>query len=387
MDQASDREDATAAMRAAVVAARRGRPSPNPHVGAVVVREGVVVGVGHHPRFGEDHAEVQALREAGERAKGATVYVTLEPCNHHGRTPPCTEALLRAGVREVVYAVPDPNPHVAGGGARRLLEAGVRVSCGFHPELQREAERLLAPWVHTVLTGLAHVTLKAGMSLDGRIATRGGHSRWITSEVSRADAHALRARVDLVLVGSGTVLADDPSLTARLVPAEKQPVRAVIDGALRIPEGSAMVRSAREVPTWVFTRDLAHPRARLFEAAGVRLFEAAGPEGRVDLRRCLRHMAREGLVEVLCEGGGALHGALLAQGLAARVVCYLAPMVLGSGGTAAFGGPGPERLEEAPRLDDLRLSRCGADLKVEAELRASPPGGAPEERQDANEHP
>jgi diaminohydroxyphosphoribosylaminopyrimidine deaminase/5-amino-6-(5-phosphoribosylamino)uracil reductase len=219
-----------------------------------------------------------------------------------------------------------------------------------------------------VLTGLAHVTLKAGMSLDGRTATRAGHSQWITGEAARTDAHSLRAAADLVLVGSGTARADDPELTARRVPTERQPVRAVIDGTLRTPPGARMVRSAREVPTWVFTRDADAPEARALRDHGVRVLSAPGADGRVDLRECLRRIAEEGLVEVLCEGGGALHGALLTRGLAGRVVCYLAPTLLGAGGAAVFGHTGPERLEDAPRLQNLRVSRLGEDLKLEAEL-------------------
>lgn len=354
-------------MRRALEEARRGAPSPNPPVGAVVFRDGVAVGAGFHARAGDAHAEVVALREAGDRARGATLVVTLEPCNHHGRTPPCTEAILQAGVARVVYASADPNPHVDGGGAAWLRARGVEVISGFGA-LQPEAEHLIAPWRTFITRGRPFVTLKLAMSLDGRIATRGGESRWITGAAARADGHALRAESDAVLVGSGTVLADDPRLTVRDAPVVRAPTRVVVDSALRIPLDAALVRTAREVPTAVVTvrgRD-----ARALADAGVTVLAVeAGATGRVDLHAALRALAGRGVVSVLCEGGGGLHGALVDAGLVDRVVAYVAPMVIGgAGATSAVAGLGAATLAEVTRFAWTRVARLGDDLRLEGEV-------------------
>jgi diaminohydroxyphosphoribosylaminopyrimidine deaminase/5-amino-6-(5-phosphoribosylamino)uracil reductase len=351
----------------AVTCARGGHPSPNPHVGAVVVRDGEIVGEGWHERAGGDHAEVIALRAAGERARGATVYVTLEPCNHHGRTPPCTEAIARAGVSRVVYAVRDPNPDVPGRGAEALERMGVSVTEGFDAPAQREAARLLAPWGCFVTKRRAHVTLKVGMTLDGRIATRTGESRWITSPESRRDVHLLRAACDAVLVGSRTVLADDPELTARHADVRRQPARVVIDSELRTPLASKLARTARESPVWVFTRE-GHERGRVaaLQELGVEVFAVGA--ARVDLAGVLAALAGRGVVAALCEGGGGLHGALLDAGLGDRVVCYVAPMLFGGAAALAFGGEGVAAIADARRLRDVTVTHVGDDLRIEGEL-------------------
>jgi diaminohydroxyphosphoribosylaminopyrimidine deaminase/5-amino-6-(5-phosphoribosylamino)uracil reductase len=357
-------------MSCAVAAAHEGSPSPNPPVGAVVVREGTLLGTGHHRRAGDEHAEVMALREAGERARGATLYVTLEPCNHHGRTAPCTEALLRAGVARVVFAVPDPNPHVRGHGREMLRAAGVIVDEGFAEETQREAEHVIAPWTRFITAGRAHVTLKVAMSLDGSIATRGGESRWITSPEARRDGHLLRARCDAVLVGSGTVLADDPLLTVRDVPAGRTPARVVVSRDANLLLGSQLVATARETRTWVLcVADADEARRLALDAAGVRVIPvASGPDGAVDLAAGLRALALEGVVSVLCEGGGGLHGRLRDAGLVDRVVCYVAPMLMG-GGLRAIGGEGARGLADVTRLHDWTVRAVGPDLRIEAEVR------------------
>lgn len=350
----------------AVLCARRGHPSPNPHVGAVVVREGQVVGEGWHDRVGGDHAEVVALRMAGERARGATLFVTLEPCNHHGRTPPCTEAIVQAGIARVVYAVHDPNPNVPGGGREALLRAGIDVVVGFDPAAQREAEHLIAPWRCFITRRRCHLTLKTGMTLDGRIATRSGESRWITGPEARRDVHALRASVDAVIVGSRTVLVDDPELTARHATVTRQPVRVVVDSELRTPPSSKLARTAGEVPVWVFTREGYEPgRGSALQALGVEVVPCGA--ARVDLGGMLAALAARGVVSALCEGGGGLHGAFLDGGMGDRVVCYLAPLLLG-GGAMAFQGIGPDTLAGARRLRDLRVDRLGDDLRIEGEL-------------------
>lgn len=358
-------------MARAAAESRRGAPSPNPPVGACVVSGGAIVGVGHHQRAGEDHAEVVALRDAGDRARGATVFVTLEPCNHHGRTAPCTEALLRAGVARVVFALADPNPHVRGHGRDALRAAGVVVEQGFEPDAQRDAEHVIAPWLRYITSGRAHVTLKAAMSLDGSIATRGGESRWITSPEARRDGHRLRACCDAVLVGSGTVRADDPRLTVRDVPSERAPVRVVVSRDARLPPGAQLVVTAREVPTWVLCAAGADEgRRRELSAAGVRVIALPpGDGGAVDLAVGLRALASEGVVSVLCEGGGALHGRLRDAGLVDRVVCYVAPMLMGGGGLRAVGGAGAEGLSDVTRLRDWAVRPVGPDLRIEAEVR------------------
>lgn len=368
-DEVAFTEVDRSAMARAVACARLGAPSPNPHVGAVVVRDGVIVGEGFHARAGDAHAEVEALRVAGDRARGATVFVTLEPCNHHGRTPPCTGALLRAGVSRVVYAVADPNPKVAGRGADALRAAGVWVSQGFDHEAQREADRLLAPWVTFITQQRAHLTLKVATTLDGRIATRAGESRWITGPDARRDVHHLRAACDAVIVGSRTVLADDPELTARDVGAARQPLRVVIDSALAMPVDSKLATTARDVPVCVLTVEGCDAgRAAALRARGVEVVELPSVAGRVDLRAALSALAARGVVRAMCEGGGALHGAWIDRGLGDRVVWYLAPLLFGGAAPTAVGGAGIARIADARRLRDLRVERIGEDLRLEGEL-------------------
>ncbi|MEO6808638.1 MAG: bifunctional diaminohydroxyphosphoribosylaminopyrimidine deaminase/5-amino-6-(5-phosphoribosylamino)uracil reductase RibD, partial [Isosphaeraceae bacterium] len=242
-------------MRRALAEAERGRGAvePNPMVGAVVVREGRIVGVGHHARFGGPHAEVVALARAGEAARGATLYVTLEPCCHIGKTPPCVESVIRAGIVRVLAAMPDPFPKVSGGGFAKLKEAGVSVEVGLE---QTAARRLNAPYLKRLITGFPYVTAKWAMTLDGKTATGSGDSRWISGSRSRALVHELRGRVDAVAVGIGTALADDPQLTAR-PPGPRQAVRLVLDSSARLPINSQLARTAREVPVWIAVNDRA----------------------------------------------------------------------------------------------------------------------------------
>ncbi|MCU0723649.1 MAG: bifunctional diaminohydroxyphosphoribosylaminopyrimidine deaminase/5-amino-6-(5-phosphoribosylamino)uracil reductase RibD, partial [Planctomycetes bacterium] len=277
-------------MRLALRAALRGvgRTCPNPPVGAVVVRGGEVVATGHHARAGLPHAEVVALRRAGDRARGATLYVTLEPCCHVGRTPPCTEAVLAAGVAEVVYAAGDPSPHCDGKGACRLRDAGVPVRGGV---LREEARRLAAPFFKRVETGLPFLTAKWAMTLDGKTATRTGDSRWVSSEPARALAHRLRRRAGAVLVGIGTVLADDPKLTCRLAGC-RQPLRVVADARARTPPDSSLVAAARDVPLLVAHAAGADPaRLRALKDAGARTLEVPHSGDGLDLAALLRALA------------------------------------------------------------------------------------------------
>jgi diaminohydroxyphosphoribosylaminopyrimidine deaminase/5-amino-6-(5-phosphoribosylamino)uracil reductase len=357
-----------ALMREALALAAQSRPSPNPRVGCVIARDGVVVGRGFHRRAGMAHAEVVALEDAGERAKGATAYVTLEPCNHHGRTPPCTEALLRAGVERVVIGVNDPNPHVTGRGADRLRAAGVTVDEGVEHDA---CAAMIESWRVCVTRGFPLVVMKVAMTLDGRIATRTRASKWITSDEARRDGHLLRARADAVLVGVGTVLSDDPMLTPRdVVVAGSLPARVVLDSRLRTPVTSALAKTATEAPVWILHGPEAPPaRATALRALGVETIQVALEDERIGLRAALRELAQRGVTEVLVEGGGAVHGALLDAGLGDKLVAYVAPKLFGGRDAfPAFGGVGASRVDEARALRGWRFEALGSDLKVTAEI-------------------
>lgn len=348
--------------RALKLAARaRGRTAPNPMVGAVVVRDGRLVGEGFHPRAGEPHAEVFALRQAGEAARGATLYVTLEPCCHYGRTPPCTAAVLAAGIARVVAAMQDPFPRVSGGGLRLLREAGLTVESGL---LQPDAEELNRAYLKAVRTGLPWLTLKMAMTLDGKIATRTGDSRWITSEPARRWVHRLRNWNDAVLVGAGTVRADDPELTARL-PGARNPLRVIADTHARISRTSRLVATAAEVPTLLLAREEATTAD--LEAAGVQVERLPVSGDRLDLEAALRRLVARGVHSVLCEGGGELAAALLERGLVDEVAWFIAPRLVGGrDAPGPLGGPGAERMAEALDLQDVRVRRIGPDLMLTA---------------------
>jgi diaminohydroxyphosphoribosylaminopyrimidine deaminase/5-amino-6-(5-phosphoribosylamino)uracil reductase len=338
------------AMRRAIALAARGlgTTSPNPVVGCVLLdAAGEVVGEGFHAYAGGPHAEIIALAQAGERARGGTAVVTLEPCNHTGRTGPCAEALIRAGVARVVIGVPDPNP-VAAGGARALREAGVEVEIGVRAA---EAEAVNIAWLTAVRRGWPYVVWKYAATLDGRSAAADGSSMWITSEAARMDVHALRGTVDAVMVGVGTVLADDPRLTVRNLRdgtlAIRQPLRVVVDSSGRTP-ADARVRDGA-ARTWIVT------------AAEV----GSGPDGRVDLRALLSTLYERGVRSVLLEGGPTLAGAFLAAGLVDKVVGYVAPKLLGAG-LAALCDAGVRTVSEAIELEFVDVTRIGPDLRFTA---------------------
>lgn len=353
--------DDTKFMRLALRAGRRGlgRTSPNPPVGAVVVQRGRVVGTGYHHKAGMPHAEVEALREAGDRARGATVYVTLEPCNHHGRTPPCTEALVDASVRRVVIGTADPNPKVAGKGAERLGRAGIAVATGV---LQRQCDELIAFFRKHVATGVPFVTLKLAGTLDGRIATATGDSRWITSEASRRYVHRLRDTHDAVLVGAGTVLADDPELTCRRR-GGRDPLRVVVDGRLRLPLQAKLVRTASETPTLVYTaRGAEAAKKRSLEEEGVTVVALPHRGGVMSWDRILRDLGGRGVASVLVEGGGETAAALLREGVVDEFLLFLSPKLIGGDGRAVLGSLGVRELQDAISLRNLRVRRFSEDL-------------------------
>jgi diaminohydroxyphosphoribosylaminopyrimidine deaminase/5-amino-6-(5-phosphoribosylamino)uracil reductase len=341
-------------MRRALALAERGwgQTAPNPMVGAVVVRDGVVVGEGWHTRYGAAHAEVEALRSAGERARGATMYVTLEPCNHHGHTPPCTEAILGAGIRRVVAATADPNPE-AQGGAERLRAAGVEVLLGMEESAARE---LNAPFFHALASDRPFVRLKLALSLDGALADRTGRPGWLTGHEARTEVHRLRAGADAVAVGIGTVLADDPLLTVRgFAPPRVPPVRVVFDSSARLPLGSRLVQSAREIPVLVvcWAPDPGHAAA--LEHAGVELLHAAS------LPHALRALRGRGIGSLLVEGGAGLASAFLQDASVDRLIIFRAPLLLGGGALNAFGAMPSDTIDTAPRWHVLQSRRFGDD--------------------------
>jgi diaminohydroxyphosphoribosylaminopyrimidine deaminase/5-amino-6-(5-phosphoribosylamino)uracil reductase len=368
------REDAQW-MRRALRLAERGFTPPNPMVGCVLVKDGVAVGEGWHPVAGQPHAEIFALREAGEKAQGATAYVTLEPCSHWGRTPPCAEALLRAGVARVVAATQDSNPRVGGRGLERLRAAGVAVSVGV---LEAEARQLNEAFFHFHETGTPFVTLKAAMTLDGKIATRAGDSKWITGPAARRYAHRLRAQSGAVMIGIRTLLADDAQLTARLqgVALPRQPLRIVVDSHLRTPPDAQAVRLASEAPGTqplliATTEGAPQEPERVLQREGVAILRLpASPNGRVDLTTLCAHLAQREVISVLAEGGGELHAALLAAHLAHKALFFLAPKIVGGrSAPTPVEGEGCAAIAQAVALDALRVRRFGPDLAIEGRIR------------------
>jgi len=342
-----------------------GRTSPNPAVGAVVVKDGQVVGRGYHRKAGTPHAEIHALNHAGGAAAGATIYVTLEPCNHTGRTPPCTRAILAAGIRRVVIGMADPNP-VATGGGDFLAGEGVEVTRGV---LVEECEAINRPFIKYVTTGLPWVIMKAGMSLDGRIATRTGHSGWITNDRSRAVVHRLRDRVDAILVGIGTALADDPSLTTRLARGRRgrDPLRVVLDTNLRLSPAAKMLRQQSHAPTWIFCGpNPDNGRKQALEATGAKVKSVPlTADNGLDLSAVLRELGDQQLPSVLVEGGGRVHGAFLRQGLVDEVNLFVAPCFIGGDGVEVVGPMGIDTVQGALRLKTMRTRRLGGDLLIE----------------------
>ncbi len=351
-------------MTAALGLARRGLGSvwPNPSVGSVLVRDRRVIARGWTQPGGRPHAETEALRRAGAEARGATAYVSLEPCAHHGKTAPCADALAAAGVARAVIAVEDPDARVGGRGLARLREAGVEVACGV---CRDEAAALNAGFFLRVAEGRPLIALKTATTLDGRIATRRGESRWITGEAARAQAHALRASHDAVMVGVGTALADDPRLDCRLPGlAGRSPVRIVADSRLRLPLTSRLVKTAKELPTWVVTVPNGEPaRRERYRQAGVELIEvAAGESGRLDLGAAVRALGGRGLTRVLVEGGADLAAGLLGRGLVDRLIWFRAPRLIGGDGLPAALGFGVDGLADTPSFRRVSVAEVGDDL-------------------------
>lgn len=364
------RAEAEAFLREALELARRGVEgvSPNPLVGAVVVNDGRVVGRGYHARFGGAHAEVEALREAGARARGAALYVSLEPCGHHGKTPPCSDAIIAGGVRQVFYAARDPNPLTRGRGPRALRAAGVEVRGGL---LQREAERLNRPFFHWIRSRRPWVLLKWAMTLDGKIATASGESQWITGPEARAAGHALRRRVDAIVAGTGTLLADDPLLTPR--PSRgRRPLRVILDRAGRLPLELRLLASGDRGGPRLYVASPRAPPERIVEVEKRGISSLVLPEkpDGLDLDYLLQELGERGISQLLVEGGGELAGSFLARDEVHEVAAFIAPRVIGGvEAPGPVGGPGVAQLADAGELEDVEVSRFGRDVLIRGIVR------------------
>ena len=354
-------------MRRAIVLAERGAgwTSPNPMVGAVIVKDSRIIGEGWHRRYGEAHAERNALQSCTESPVGAVLYVTLEPCCHHGKQPPCTDAILEAGIRRVAVGSGDPNPLVVGKGVELLRSHGVTVDTGV---LKEECDALNPVFFHFIQTKRPYVVIKYAMTMDGKIATRTGDSQWITGDAARQRVHQDRHRYSAIMAGVGTVLADDPLLTCRME-GGKNPVRIICDSHLRTPPDSRVVRTAREVPTILAAAAPPPERRKALEDAGCQVWDLPGPEGRVDLNALMDRLGARGIDSVLLEGGGALNWAALHSGIVQKVQAYIAPKLFG--GTAAkspIAGLGVETPAQAVRLVRTTVTQIGEDFLLESEV-------------------
>ena len=353
-------------MREALELARRGRgrTSPNPVVGAVIVKDDKVIGRGWHQKAGTAHAEIHAIADAGDETRNATIYVTLEPCCHFGRTGPCTEAIIAAGIQRVVVAMTDPNPLVAGCGIETLRQRGIHVDTGV---LATEAASLNAPFIKWITCKLPFVTLKNGISLDGKIATRTGDSRWITGETSRLEVHRLRDAADAIITGVGTVLADDPELTTRLPEGGKSPVRVVVDSLARTPLSAKLVNDGKAPTIIAISNKAPEERVAALKAKNIEILSLPEEsDGRLNLGALLRILGERCLTHVMVEAGGTLNSSFLFGNYVDKVVMFVAPKIIGGAGAPGpYGGTGCDRLSEAVELEDVMIQHTGDDLMIE----------------------
>lgn len=340
-----------------------GAVNPNPLVGAVIVRNGRIIGAGWHEQWGGLHAERNALARCSEPASGATMYVTLEPCCHHGKTPPCTDAVIAAGIRRVVVGLTDPNPLVAGKGIAKLREAGIEVESGVLEEELRYQNRV---FLKNITTQRPWVVMKSAMTLDGKIATRTGDSRWVTGEEARRRVHEMRRSLMAVLVGIGTVEADDPMLNCRLEGEHRQPIRIVADSSARISPDSQLVRTALDQRTIVaHTAKASQCRLDALHKAGVETWCCVEEAGHLSMADLMQKIGATGIDSVLVEGGGEVNYSLLKGGLVDEVACFVAPKLLGGADSKTpIGGPGPERMAEAVELENLEVEHFGEDILI-----------------------
>ena len=344
----------------------RGYTSPNPLVGAVIVRDDAVIGRGYHRAAGQPHAEVEAITDAGGNCKDATLYVTLEPCNHYGRTPPCTRAILDADIARVVVAMDDPNPGVAGGGNAFLESRGISLSTGI---LRDDARRQNAFFIKHVQTGLPYVIVKSAATLDGKIATDSGDSKWITGEAARAHAHKLRHAVDGILVGVDTVRADNPRLTTRLAGGGKNPIRIILDTNLNIPETAAVIDEGHAAGTIVVAgEDPDEGKKAALGEKGVRVLTAPLRDGRIDPQGLMEILGKMNITSVLVEGGSRVAASMLRSGVVDRICFFYAPKLLAGDGISMCRGPGPETISEAIRVANIEIKRFGDDILIEGDV-------------------
>ncbi|MBN2331876.1 MAG: bifunctional diaminohydroxyphosphoribosylaminopyrimidine deaminase/5-amino-6-(5-phosphoribosylamino)uracil reductase RibD [Deltaproteobacteria bacterium] len=352
-----------------LAAKAKGRTSPNPMVGALIVKEGDIVGRGFHPAAGQPHAEIFALREAGEQARQATMYVTLEPCNHQGRTPPCTEAIIAAGINSVVIGMKDPNPKVAGRGIARLQQAGIKVTVGIR---EKQCRQLNEAYCKFITTGMPFVTLKIAASMDGRIATRSGHSHWITNEESRHYVHQLRDETDAILIGIGTLLHDNPKLTTRLPHGQgRNPYRIIVDSHLRTPlHANIFGDDAREkliLATCVSQQDA----LRSYQERTKKILQIHADEnGQLDLPVLMKKLASMGIMTLLVEGGSEISGSALEAGIVDKICFFYAPILIGGrGATGMLGGQGHDSIADSQAVTGITIKHFGTDLCLEGYLR------------------
>jgi diaminohydroxyphosphoribosylaminopyrimidine deaminase / 5-amino-6-(5-phosphoribosylamino)uracil reductase len=363
-----DREQDTVYMTEALRLAEkaRGRTSPNPMVGAVLVKDGRIIGKGYHTKAGSPHAEIEAFQNAQENPQGATLYVTLEPCCHYGKTPPCTDTIIRAEIHRVVAAMIDPNPKVSGQGIRQLRDAGIMVEVGI---LEQEARRVNEAFVKYQTTGLPFVISKFAMSLDGKIATKTGDSKYITNESSRSYVHTLRDQVDAIMVGIGTIRADDPLLTTRLVAAPgKNPQRVILDTQLSTPVTAKVLTDFSAAKTTIFTGENVDPqKVRQFCEKGVDIQTVPyDKDGRLDLRQVLAVLGKREILSVLLEGGAEINGSAFRHRLVDKVVVFIAPIIIGGkDARSPVEGIGIETLREAVKLSQMTIQRFGDDVMIE----------------------
>ncbi|CAH2712969.1 Riboflavin biosynthesis protein RibD [Neobacillus rhizosphaerae] len=340
-----------------------GQTSPNPVVGAVLVKENQIIGMGAHLKAGEPHAEVHAIRMAGDKAKESTLYVTLEPCSHHGRTPPCSDLVIRTGVRKVFVATTDPNPQVAGTGIERMKKAGIEVEVGM---LQQQALELNKAFFYNIQTDLPYVTLKSAASLDGKTATATGESMWITGEEARNDVHQLRHQHDGILVGVNTVIQDNPSLTTRLETGGKNPIRIVLDTHLRTPQNAKVITDFL-APTWIITgAEVDQKRVEQFTEIGIEVIKSEKQQ--IIIKDLLVTLGKRGITSLFVEGGSEVQGSFLKERAFQQIITYIAPKLIGGKlAPTLFGGQGIEKMAEAVLLNIKQVDMIGSDIRIIAE--------------------
>ena len=354
-------------MLRALELASRGKTTPNPMVGAVLVKKGQIIAEGYHSYAGGPHAEVVALRKAGEKAKGADLYVTLEPCCHFGRTPPCTDAIIQSGVSRVFAGMKDPNKLVQGKGIRILKAAGIKVSAGM---MKSDCEKLNEVFVKVMKTGMPFVTVKTAMSLDGKIATREGDSQWISGEESRDFVHELRNRNDAILVGTNTILKDNPQLTCRLKKKQvSHPARIVLDQRNRIPLSSKVFANSKtQRVVYVYGSKLSTKREKLLKAKNIEVLKVKTLKSGFDLKQLMKLLAQKDLNSILIEGGGEINSSAFAAGIVDRVFAFISPILVGGQqAPSPIGGKGVNKITKAMRLKNMKVIQIGEDLMVEAE--------------------